>query len=759
MTTYISTDIAAIPLLWVLPLALYLLSFVLVFARQPLLPLRSMLRAQPYLIVAAAGALAWHPDLPMQLVLIGSLELGAFFVTAMVCHGQLAADRPGESRLTEFYLWMSLGGVLGGLFNALLAPLAFRGAVEYPLMLGLACLLHPSAPGPLRGVGPWLRQLVLPAAVLLICGGLTWFLRLQFQPMEWGYADLPATKLLLIGSAAVGAFGLRRRRVSFALAAAALLVVSLSYPGGRGSLLHAERSFFGVLRVMDAPLWHAHEFMHGSTCHGAQSLDARERRDPWAYYSREGPLGQIFEALRPRRPLHEIGVLGLGAGAIAAYAEPGERITFYEIDPAVERIARNPQYFTYLSDCRAKVKVVLGDARLSLVHGPPRSFDLLVLDVFSSDSVPIHLITREAMQIYLDRLTEHGLLAIHVSSRYLMLAMILGRLAEDAGLTARFDGDPRVRGGPRRYASEWVVMARRAEDLVWFAADSEWQPLPSDGGRVWTDDFSDLVAALHWQFSWDWFEASMWQTSRTQSESSFHSSIGSILCQQGRWEEGMAHLRKALEVNPNYAEAHNNLGAALALRGSADKALAEFERAVEFDPAYVEAQFNLAKALADRGQFGRAVPHYQKVIATQPNSAAHNGLGVALAAQNRPEEAIVHYHMAIKLSPENVEPLRNLAWLRATSPEAALRNGAEAIKLAERANRLTGGKQPEVLDTLAAAYAAAGLFPDALAAVRKALELATQQNKRALAEALPARIALYEAGKPYCQPPPAPAPR
>ena len=387
------------------------------------------------------------------------------------------------------------------------------------------------------------------------------------------------------------------------------------------------------------------------------------------------------------------------------------------------------------------------------------SFDLLVLDVFSSDSVPIHLITREAMQIYLDRLTEHGLLAIHVSSRYLMLAMILGRLAEDAGLTARFDGDPRVHGGPRRYASEWVVMARRAEDLVWFAADSEWQPLPSDGGRVWTDDFSDLVAALHWQFSWDWFEASMWQTSRTQSESSFHSSIGSILCQQGRWEEGMAHLRKALEVNPNYAEAHNNLGAALALRGSADKALAEFERAVEFDPAYVEAQFNLAKALADRGQFGRAVPHYQKVIATQPNSAAHNGLGVALAAQNRPEEAIVHYHMAIKLSPENVEPLRNLAWLRATSPEAALRNGAEAIKLAERANRLTGGKQPEVLDTLAAAYAAAGLFPDALAAVRKALELATQQNKRALAEALPARIALYEAGKPYCQPPPAPAPR
>jgi tetratricopeptide (TPR) repeat protein len=709
---------------------------------------------QPYLIVAAAALLAWHPDLPIQLLLLGSLQLLAFFVTAMVCHGQLAGDRPAETRLTEFYLWMSLGGVLGGLFNALVAPLVFSGAAEYPLMLAVACLLRPSLAVP-RGLGAWTRQVVLPAAILLVCGGLTCFLRLQFTPMNWGYADVPITKVALLGAAAAAAVCLRRCPVPFALGAAGLLAVSCCYPAGRGILLHAERSFFGVLRVMDVPLWNAHELLHGSTCHGTQSLGQHERHDPWAYYNREGPLGRIFRALRFRQPLlANIGVLGLGAGAIAAYGQPGERITFYEIDPAVERIARNPQYFTYLADSHAKIDVVLGDARVSLVHGPPRKFDLLVVDVFSSDSVPIHLITREAMKIYLDRLTEHGLLAVHVSSRYLNMTPILGRLAEDAGMVARIGVDSFARGGPKRYASEWVIMVRRADDLKWFAADTVWDPLLSDGGRVWSDDFSNVVAAMHGQFGWDWFQASTWLTSWKGSEASFHSSIGSILCQQGRFDEGIAHFRKALEIDPSYAEAHNNLGAALT-HGSADQAIAEFRRAVEINPAYAEAQFNLGRALADRGRFDEATVHYQKVVAIQPNSAAHNCLGLALVARNRPGEAVAHYQRALKINPDDVEPRKNLAWLRATCWEAALRNSGEAVELAQRADRLSGGTRPDVLDTLAAAYAAAGWFPEAQATARKALDLALQQNDRALAEAIQARIALYEAGKPYRQAPPA----
>ncbi len=206
-------------------------------------------------------------------------------------------------------------------------------------------------------------------------------------------------------------------------------------------------------------------------------------------------------------------------------------------------------------------------------------------------------------------------------------------------------------------------------------------------------------------------QASTWQTSRAGSEASFHSSIGSILCEQERLDEGMAHLRKALAIDPNYAEVHNNLGTALARRGSADQAIAEFQCAVAINPGYAAAQLNLANALADRGRLDEAIAHYQTVIALQPNAAAHNYLGLALAARDRPEEAVAHYQRAMKISPNDVEPQKNLAWLRATSPEARLRNGAEAVELARRANQLSDGKRADVLDTLAAAYAAAERFP------------------------------------------------
>ncbi len=295
----------------------------------------------------------------------------------------------------------------------------------------------------------------------------------------------------------VGAFFLRRHRTPFGLGVAALLATSFCYPEKQNHLLHTERSFFGVLRVVHDPQWNSHALMHGSTCHGSQGLNQQERHEPWAYYHRTGPLGQIFAALQPRRPLANIGVLGLGAGTIAAYGQPGERITFYEIDPAVERIARNPQYFTYLADCRAKVEVILGDARLSLIHGPPRKFDLLVLDAFSSDSVPVHLLTREALQIYLQRLADHGLLAIHISSRYLNLRPILGRLAKDARVAARVCADG---AGPKKFPSQWAVIAERAEDLAKFTADAGWRPLPTDEGRVWSDDFSNVVGALAARF-------------------------------------------------------------------------------------------------------------------------------------------------------------------------------------------------------------------------------------------------------------------
>ena len=359
VTTYISTEITPMPFLWVVPLALYLLTFVLVFASRTVLPLRWMVRVQPLLIVVTAATLLCSEAGMREVLLFGSLHLATFFVTAMVCHGQLAADRPAPCHLTEFYLWMSLGGIVGGLLNALVAPLVFSSVLEYPLMMAAACMLRPksgAADGKLR------QRETLPITAMLLCLIVAWGLRSDGFLSGLRFTDSPAMRISVVGLAALAAFLSRRRPAVFGAAVAVLAATSLWSVETGTRLLDAERSFFGILRVENDPIWDTYQLMHGTTNHGQQSRVESQRREPQGYYHRTGPLGQIFESLKPRRPLAEVGVLGLGVGTIAAYAEPGERFTFYEIDPAVERIARNKAYFTYLADCPGRTEVILGDA-------------------------------------------------------------------------------------------------------------------------------------------------------------------------------------------------------------------------------------------------------------------------------------------------------------------------------------------------------------------------------------------------------------
>jgi tetratricopeptide (TPR) repeat protein len=766
VTTYISTDIAAMPLLWVVPLALYLLTFVLVFARRPILPVAWMVRAQPYLIVAAAGSLLWSALEPMQVVLLGSLHLLTFFATAMVCHGQLAADRPEGSRLTEFYLLLSLGGVLGGLFNALIAPLVFSRAWEYPLMIAVACLLRPRAVAE-RPRAP-VRQLALPAMVLLLCVGMTWAMRSEALLAEWRYANTAATKLAVVVPAAVAAFLLRRRPVPFGLGVAASLAVSLWCAEGGSRLLHTERSFFGVLRVSYDPVLNAHHFLHGSTMHGVQSLDSQQRHEPWGYFHRQGPLGRVFQALRRRQPSAEIGVLGLGAGAIAAYGQPGERITYYEIDPAVERIARNPKYFTYLADCRASVEVLLGDGRLSLEHGPRRQFDLLVVDAFSSDAPPIHLITREALQVYLQRLTERGLLAFDISNRYLDLKPMLGNLAEDAGVVARVcdDRDAALGGAVGKWVSAWVVMARRAEDLGPLAEDPDWVPLRPHGGRLWTDDFSHVLAAVRWQWSWAWLRPSAWWKS---SKAGDQLTIGFAWFEQGKIDEAIAHYQKALNIDPDYAEAHDNLGSALLAVGKTNQAIEQYHEVLRLQPDSAKTHNNLGLALAAVGRTGEGIEHLQQALRLKSDDAAvHYNLGNVLAAAGRSNEAIGHFQEALRLKPDYPMAQNNLgiALVGVGRTEEALEHWGQAVRLkpdyAEAHNNLGNalakvGRTEEAIEhgsqavrlkpdyaeahnNLGVALAAAGRFREAIEHYRQALRLQPEhaQTHNNLANALAA---------------------
>ncbi len=511
VTTYLTTDIAAIPLLWVIPLALYLLTFILVFARNPMVPHAGLVRVMPLVILLLAIVMLSEATEPVWLVLL--LHLLALLVIALVCHGELAQDRPAAEHLTEFYLWLSVGGVLGGLLNALVAPLLFNGIVEYPLVLVLACLLRRPQPedketrrqgdketrknpaSPLL-VYPWL-DVALPVALGLITVGL--IVGGQAAGLEPGGISVG----LMFGLPAVVCYTFLHRPIRFGLGIGALLLASVFYHGVHGRILHRERSFFGVHRVTLDPEGGFRELVHGNTVHGRQSVDPTRHREPLTYYHRTGPIGQVFTAFSGTAAKSRIAVVGLGTGSLAAYGEAGQHFTYYEIDPTVDRLAHDTRYFTFLHDSPARVEVILGDARLTLAEAPARQYGMLIIDAFSSDAIPLHLLTRQALQLYLDKLADDGILAFNISNRYLQLQPVLGDLARALGLVCLGQADMNLSEAEKQAGkspSQWLVLARARTHLGKLANDPRWQTVP---GRphmpVWTDDFSNLFSVFQWE--------------------------------------------------------------------------------------------------------------------------------------------------------------------------------------------------------------------------------------------------------------------
>jgi hypothetical protein len=486
VTTHITTDLAAVPLLWVVPLALYLLTFVVAFARRPWLRHAWMIRAQPFVLIPLVLLFAWN--LPFWLGL--PLHLFGLFVSALVCHGELARLRPTSERLTEFYFWMAAGGALGGAFTALLAPLLFDGVFEYPIALVAACLLRPTlAPAAGRRV----LDFALPIGIGILLAART--------GADVGLRDFGTLGLLLVFvPSALALYALAERPLGFGLGIAAAMGGALLAADAQ-SVVARERSFFGVYTVKRDPAGY-HVLLHGTTMHGAQRLDAERRRQPLTYFHRDGPLGQLFGAVGAR--VRNIGAVGLGVGTVACYRRPGQRWTFYEIDPLVERIARDRRHFHYLAECAPDAEIRTGDARLTLQGAPRAAYDLLILDAFSSDAIPMHLMTREALALYLDKLAPGGVIAWHVSNRNLDLAPIVADLAADAGVVAWVQTDQPSRAELAQYRtpSIWIALARRAEDLGPLVRDPRWQRLHArPDARPWTDDFSNILSALRWRLS------------------------------------------------------------------------------------------------------------------------------------------------------------------------------------------------------------------------------------------------------------------
>ncbi|MSU66129.1 MAG: hypothetical protein EXS38_08540 [Opitutus sp.] len=494
VTTYLSSDLAAVPLLWVIPLALYLLTFIFAFARRQLFPRPLLARALPITLVALVVALNMQATQPIGWLML--LHLTVFFVAALRCHTELAAERPEAAHLTEFYLWMSVGGVLGGIFNALLAPLVFNSVAEYPLTLVLACLVGwpaVSAGGSSSArLGDWLW----PVGLGLLTVGLV--LALQASRFQ---ADAPVSGLLFGGPALI-CFFFSRRPLRFGLGIGALLLAGSLYQGERGRVLHVERSFFGVHRVTLDPTGRFHQLVHGMTLHGMQSVDPARRGESLTYYHRTGPIGEVL-ALYGRDASKTIGAVGLGAGSLASFASPRQSWTYFEIDPVVLKLARDETYFTFLRDSPAAMRVVLGDARRSLGAEPDGKFDVLVLDAYSSDAIPVHLVTREALALYRRKLAQGGLLAFHISNLHLDLEPVFAGLARDAGLVCLTRDDTEIGADERalgKAPSIWLVMARGPADLAQLANDSRWHPSRGqEGPAVWTDDYSSLLSVFRWR--------------------------------------------------------------------------------------------------------------------------------------------------------------------------------------------------------------------------------------------------------------------
>ncbi len=499
VTDYLTTDVAPAPLFWAVPLALYLLTFVIAFRRSSSPALSTLLPIQAvFIVVLGLFQLRGVHDDPL---LVFALHLATFFAVALVCHRVLALDRPPTSRLTEFYLILSVGGVLGGVFNALIAPLVFDRMIEYPLVLILACLLRPGLWPSRRFLPAAAADFVLPGALLAILAVPPLALDLEFSNLDIDQTLALAAVTMVIG------YGLRGRPLRFALGVGAILLAGVLEPRAGRTLLN-ERNFYGALSVIEEEDPAVRTLYHGSTTHGAQSQEPARRLQPLSYYHPDGPLGHLFRAIGGTPRTGRVAIVGLGAGSVACYGHAGESWTFYEINPAVVGIAHD--FFTFLSDCPVAADIVLGDARLSLARAADGTFGTIVLDAFNSDAIPIHLLTRQALMLYLSKLRSDGLLVFHISNRFVDLAPVLGNLVADLGLSARRwsddddagtgdeaagtgDGDP----DDSKDASDWVVIARGEDGLAPIASDAHWTRLPTSGAvGLWTDDFSNLFGAL-----------------------------------------------------------------------------------------------------------------------------------------------------------------------------------------------------------------------------------------------------------------------
>ncbi len=501
VTTHLATDVASAPFLWVIPLALYLLTFVIAFQNKPWIPLPLTLTLAGAAALACISFTAFSAG---DWIVMFGLHLTAFFLLALLCHQRLAERRPPPSRLTEFYLLMSLGGALGGAFTALLAPIVFNGVWEYPLVLVLVGLARPMNPAPIRN-----REVYFFVAALLVAG-LPPLMSAVFAAdwdLAWWFSNnvsismLRLTQIIMLVPIII-AFLMRDRMPVYVIVSAAI-ALSTAYIARGYESAFMDRSFFGVMKIgvsQDPRLGgQVNILMHGTTLHGAQPRNPAFACMPTLYYAPASPIGQATQTLQLRRPALKIGVVGQGTGAMAGYKRAGDEMKFFEIDPLVDQLARDPQWFTFISDCAdGPIATVLGDARLTMGREAPGSYDLLLIDAFSSDSVPTHLLTVEAIEGYLKLLKPDGVVILHLSNRNLDITLPAAAAAQRLGAANLHQLYQESPDAPdmAEASTEALILSPTPEGLAEFLDQPQWATLAKTDVRPWTDDYVNLFGSL-----------------------------------------------------------------------------------------------------------------------------------------------------------------------------------------------------------------------------------------------------------------------
>lgn len=493
VTNHILLNLASVPFLWIIPLAVYLVTFMAAFGRRIHLSPAMLSRIVPVILLVFFPFVAVSRGVETRYMwYLVAIHILILLAGALLCHTALAARRPSPRHLTEFYFWIALGGALGGAFTAVVAPSIFRTVVEYPLLVALIAFFRESRNPDTEING---GDLILPAVLGFLVVGAS-------KLMQWASVDISAdlkTTIAVDAAIVLIAYLFRHRAVRFGLAMAVLVFAYrtlLPQFYGGSQFIHTARDFFGVKGVKFDVDTNSRRLLHGDTLHGLESLDPEFIGQPLSYYYETGPVGDVMKMLS-ERPQQHIGVVGLGTGSMAGWTAANRHITFFEIDPQVYDIANN--FFTFLPSCKAACDVVIGDGRLSIEQSRDGEFDLLMLDAFNSDSIPAHLVSREALQMYLKKLKPDGLLMFHVSNRFMNVEGLISAAVSDASLEGRVRHDE-FQEVPLKARSHFVLAAKNPEAFGAIYHNEEWQKVAQpDGIDPWTDDYSNMLEILRWR--------------------------------------------------------------------------------------------------------------------------------------------------------------------------------------------------------------------------------------------------------------------